>query len=438
MNPRIVIAGAGIAGLTAALALHAKGFRQVQVIERAHVIKPLGSGINVLPHAVRELDALGLLECLLPQCVATGELLYMNHLGDRIWQEERGVAAGYRWPQLSIPRGVLQEELRRAVVSAFGPQALRTGIEVSSVRSGDGGTVLDCVERSDGAAFELEADLVIGADGIRSAVRRALNPQEGAPPANGMVVFRGMVWGESFLSGRSMIIAGNGLCKVVLYPMATDPVSGQVLLNWAAAMPEDASAGFTRGDWNLAVPAASFAHAFAGWNLAGVKPDQLMLASPDTFVYPMVDRAPLASWSRHGKVVLIGDAAHAMYPIGSNGATQSIIDGCALAHHLAAEASVAAGVAAYEADRRPKMTELQAANRRQGPEVVIDLACKRAPNGFADRAEVFADGELDEIAASYRRVSSMELARVNQDSAYHGKSDRGVSTPPDLRRTRYA
>ncbi len=435
MSPRIVIAGAGIAGLTAALALHAKGFRQVQVIERAHEIKPLGSGINVLPHAVRELDALGLLEDLLPQCIATGELLYMNHLGDQIWHEERGVGAGYRWPQLSIQRGVLQEQLRRAVVNAFGAQALRTGIEVSGVRSSDAGAVLDCVQRRDGAAFQLEADLVIGADGIRSAVRRELNPQEGPPPANGMVVFRGMVWGESFLGGRSMIIAGNGLHKVVLYPMATDPASGKVLLNWAAAMPEDASAGFSRGDWNLAVPATSFAHAFAGWNLAGVKPDQLMLASPDTFVYPMVDRAPLTSWTRDGKVVLIGDAAHAMYPIGSNGATQSIIDGCALAHHLAAQTSVAAGIAAYETDRLPKMTELQAANRRQGPEVVIDLACQRAPNGFRERADVFANGELDEIAANYRRVSSMELAKVNQDSPYHRST---VGALDDTRRRLYA
>lgn len=437
MRPRIVIAGAGIAGLTAALALHAKGFRQVQVLERAHVIKPLGSGINVLPHAVRELDALGLLDRLLPECIATGELLYMNHLGDRIWHEERGVAAGYRWPQLSIQRGVLQEHLRRAVMDAFGARAVRTGVEVSGVRSGAGVALLDCVKRSDGAAFQLEADLVIGADGIRSALRRELNPQEGAPPANGMVVFRGMVWGQSFLTGRSMIIAGNGLCKVVLYPMATDPVSGQVLLNWAAAMPEDAGAGFTRGDWNLPVPATSFAHAFAGWNLAGVKPGELMLASPDTFVYPMVDRAPLTSWSRDGNVVLIGDAAHAMYPIGSNGATQSIIDGCALAHHLVEQASVAAGVAAYQADRLPKMTELQTANRRQGPEVVIDLACQRAPNGFADRDEVFADGELDEIAASYRRVSSMELARVNQDSLYH-RGGEGASAREDIRRRLYA
>jgi 2-polyprenyl-6-methoxyphenol hydroxylase-like FAD-dependent oxidoreductase len=434
VNPRIVIAGAGIAGLTAALALHAKGFKQVRVIERAHVIRPLGSGINVLPHAVRELDALGLLDTLAPHCVLTGELLYMNHLGDCIWREERGVAAGYRWPQLSIQRGLLQEQLLQAVIDAFGADAVRTGIDVTGVRSGDGGALLDCTDRGDGDQFQLEADLVVGADGIRSAVRRVLNPLEGPPPANGLVVFRGMVWGASFLSGRSMIIAGNGLRKIVLYPMAVDPVNGKVLLNWAAAMPEDAGAGFTRGDWNQPVPASSFAHAFAGWNVAGVKPDELMLASPDTFVYPMVDRASLASWSRDDNVVLIGDAAHAMYPIGSNGATQSIIDGCALAHHLAAEGSVAAGVAAYEADRLPRMTELQAANRRQGPEVVIDLACQRAPDGFKERSEVFGEGELEEIAANYRRVSSMELARVNRPSPYHGSTDEQVN----VRRKLYA
>lgn len=426
---RILIAGAGIAGLTAAIALRAHGFTDIQVLERSPVIGPLGSGINVLPHAVRELHSLGMLERLLPQCIQTAELFYMNHRGDRIWREDRGVAAGYRWPQLSIHRGWLQAELLKRVLEEGGPGRVHAGQEVVGLVDEGTGHVVECVNRQTGQTHRHHADLVIGADGIRSVIRRVLHPQEGPPPANGMVVFRGMLWGPSFMTGRSMIIAGDGLRKVVLYPMARRE-SGDVLLNWAAALPEKPDAGYARGDWNQPVSPEVFASEFEGWDLGGVSPEALMRGSPDTFVYPMVDREPLPTWSR-GHVVLMGDAAHAMYPIGSNGATQSIIDACALAHHLRQhEGSLAAGIAAYEADRRPRLTALQAANRRQGPEVVIDLAAQRAPGGFAQPADVFESGELEEIASRYTRISAMERDAVNLASPY-----RPVGLTPELEPT---
>ena len=433
-QPRILIAGAGIAGLTAAIALRAHGFTDIQVLERSPVIAPLGSGINVLPHAVRELHALGLLERLLPQCIQTGELFYMNHRGDRIWREDRGVAAGYRWPQLSIHRGWLQAELLQRVLEEGGTGHVHAGQEVVGVFDEGAGHVVECLDRQTGQTRRHHADLVIGADGIRSAIRRALHPQEGPPPANGMVVFRGMLWGPSFMTGRSMIIAGDGLRKIVLYPMVRR-VSGEVLLNWAAALPEKPDAGYARGDWNQPVSPEVFAGEFAGWDLDGVSPEALMRGSPDTFVYPMVDREPLPAWSR-GHVVLMGDAAHAMYPIGSNGATQSIIDACALAHHLRQkEGDLAAGISAYEADRRPRLTALQAANRRQGPEVVIDLAAQRAPGGFARSGDVFEPGELEEIASRYTRISAMERDAVNLPSPYLPSPYQPVRLAPELEPT---
>lgn len=424
MTFRIVIAGGGIAGLTAALALHAQGFTDILLLERSHTIQPLGSGINLQPHAVRELDALGVLEDLLPLCIQTSELFYMNHRGDRIWREPRGKAAGYRWPQLSIHRGWLQMELLKKASIALGPQIIHTNAEVLGVESSGKRQSVVCRDRTSGDIARHDADLVIGADGIRSAVRKIIAPDEGPPPCNGMVVFRGTVWGESFLTGSSMIIAGDGARKIVLYPMAQNANTGQVLLNWAAAAPENPNAGYARGDWNLPVPPSSFAGNFADWEVAGVRPAELMYRSADTFVYPMVDREPLPAWTRDGNLVLIGDAAHAMYPIGSNGATQSIIDACALAHYLSLHARVGDALAAFEADRRIKMTELQAANRRQGPEVVIDIANTRAPQGFLDPGDVFAPGELEEIAARYARISSAEISKVNEPSPYQGATRR--------------
>ncbi|MFT3859662.1 MAG: FAD-dependent monooxygenase [Aquabacterium sp.] len=413
---RILIAGAGIAGLTAAIALRMRGFKDIRIVERSPVIAPLGSGINVLPHAVREFHAIGMLERLLPLCIPTGELLYMNHLGHCISRDPRGVAAGYKWPQLSIHRGWLQAELLQRVKEDLGEECVHAAQEVVSLHDEGGRHVLACLDRRTGVTTHHDADLVIGADGIRSAIRRALYPDEGPPPANGMVIFRGTLWGPSFMTGRSMIIAGDGRRKVVLYPMARRD-SGEVLLNWAAALPENPAAGYARGDWNQAISPDVFAGEFAGWDLGGLSPEALMRGSADTFVYPMVDRDPLPRWSR-GHVVLMGDAAHAMYPIGSNGATQSIIDACALAHHLDEQGHLGRGIAAYEQDRRPRLTALQAANRQQGPEVVIDIAAKRAPQGFKQASDVFAPGELAEIASRYTRISAMEIEQVNQPSPY--------------------
>ncbi|MDN0076112.1 FAD-dependent monooxygenase [Crenobacter sp. SG2303] len=423
MTARILIAGAGIAGLTAALALHAHGFTQIRLVERSENIKPLGSGINLLPQAVRELDALGLLDGLLPICVQTSELFYMNHHGDCIWREDRGKAAGFRWPQLSIHRGWLQMQLLQQVVQALGPDAVHAGKEVVDVQEAKDGQVVVCHDRTSGAEVRYKADLVIGADGIRSAVRRLLAPDEGPPPANGMVIFRGTVWGKPFLTGSSMIIAGDGIRKFVVYPMAQRAGSSEVLLNWAAAAPENPAEGYAHGDWNLPVQPSRFARDFEGWKFAGVEPAAIMLASADTFVYPMVDREPLPTWTHGAGIVLIGDAAHAMYPIGSNGATQSIIDACALAHYLSLYPRFDKALSAYEADRRVKMTELQIANRKKGPEVVIDIANAQAPGGFKDPRDVFGPGELEAIAARYARISAMERTMVNEPSPYWG-SDR--------------
>ncbi|GIH98311.1 flavin-dependent oxidoreductase [Planobispora takensis] len=379
---RIVIAGGGIGGLSAALSLHAAGFEDVTVHEAAQELRPLGVGINLLPHAVRELTELGLADRLAEIGVATAELAYFNRYGTAIWSEPRGLDAGYAWPQYSVHRGRLQMLLLEAVVERLGPRAVRTGSRIT----GPG-----------------DEDLLIGADGINSAVRAHLFPGEGPPPWNGLVLWRGMTYGEPFLTGRSMIMAGDGTQKFVAYPIET---GGRTLINWIAERPLDGEAP-GRGDWNRPADLKEILRHFADWRFDWLDVPGIIAGADAAYEYPMVDREPLPYWTS-GNVTLLGDAAHAMYPIGSNGASQAIIDARVLAHSLAH-----GDPAAYEAARRPATTALQLSNRRMGPEVVMKLAHERAPDGFDDIEEVVPHAERAAIAASYKRTAGFDPASLN-------------------------
>lgn len=417
----ILIAGGGIAGLTAALSLHAAGFRRITVVEAAREIQPVGAGLNIMPNAVRELDALGLLGVLEQRAVRTRELRYYHCSGGLISREPRGLGAGYRWPQLSVHRGHLQLSLAGAVRERLGPDAVVGGVRVSGLTTLPDGRAHVKLEHRDEAVrgyAALEPDVLIGADGIRSTVRTALVPAGGEPRWNGMLVWRGVSRMPAERAGTFMFIAGSDRQKAVVYPMTEpDPGTGEVLVNWALAMAADSIDDAPRGDWNRPVPVGKFLRHYAGWEFDGVSVPDVLRAADRAFEYPMVDIDPLERWS-HGRTTLIGDAAHAMYPIGSNGATQSIVDARALAHAMALHADPAEALAAYEAERRPAMTELQRANRRLGPEVVINLAHERAPGGFTDIDQVIPAGELADIAAGYAATGAFDPATVNLGSPY--------------------
>ncbi|KOG32665.1 MULTISPECIES: FAD-dependent monooxygenase [Streptomyces] len=424
-SPHVVIAGGGVAGLTAALALHAAGFERVTVVEAAAAIRPLGAGLNLMPNAVRELDALGLLEAVEAGAVRTRELRYYHRSGGLISREPRGLGAGYRWPQLSVHRGHLQQVLAGAVRARLGPGALVTGVRVTGAEPLPGGRPRLLIEHREGAVrgrASLEPDVLVGADGIRSAVRAALHPGEGGPPWNGMLVWRGVSRMPARAVRPFMLIAGDDRQKAVVYPMSRPTgQSGEVLVNWALARPAEAACASAaerlRGDWNRAVPVETFLPYYEGWEFDGVSVPDVLRAADSAHEYPMVDRTPLDRWS-HGRTTLIGDAAHAMYPIGSNGATQSIVDARALAHHLAHHADPAEGLAAYERERRPVTTALQRANRERGPEVVIDLAHTRAPHGFTDIHDVIPAEELAAVAGRYAATGGFDPATVNLGSPY--------------------
>ncbi|MGX1853776.1 flavin-dependent oxidoreductase [Streptomyces sp. NPDC055299] len=384
---RITIAGGGIGGLATALSLHAAGLDDVVIHEAAQEIRPLGVGINLLPHAVRELTELGLADRLAAIGVPTAELAYFNRYGQAIWSEPRGLDAGYRWPQYSVHRGRLQLLLLDAVRERLGAHSVRTGSRITGLRH--------------------DGDLLIGADGIHSAVRAALFPGEGAPPWNGLMLWRGTTYGEPFLTGRSMIMAGDGTQKFVAYPIG----DGR-LINWIAERPLDGEPP-ERGKWNRPAHLATVVEHFSDWRFDWLDVPGIIAGAEAAFEYPMVDREPLPYWTRDD-IVLLGDAAHAMYPVGSNGASQAIIDARVLAHSLATTGTATA----YEDIRRPATTALQLANRRQGPDIVMRLAHERAPGGFTDIEQAVPLAERAEIAASYKRTAGFDPTLLNERASW--------------------
>ena len=398
---RIVIVGAGIGGLAAALSLEAAGFRDVRIVERAPEIRGLGVGINLLPHAVRELSELGLADRIAAIGVAPRTLSYWNHLGQPIWSEPRGLAAGYDWPQLSVHRGRLQRELLAAVHERLG-DVVETGRRLVDVRSDArsatvmlaGGTGPDAIE----------ADVVVAADGIHSVARRLRHPDDPGPRPSGVTLWRGTARVPPMLDGASMVMAGDADQRFVAYPIEAPDADGLVLLNVIAEARGEAP---SRVDWNRSVPVAPVAERFAAWRFDWLDVPATIAACDELLEYPMVDLDPVPRWS-FGRMTLLGDAAHAMYPQGSNGASQAIIDARVLAMHLAEAADAAVALHAYEDDRRPAMTGLLERNRAGGPEQVMRVVAERAPRGFDDVHDVIGRDELAEIATAFKRAAGFE------------------------------
>ncbi|MEM6549737.1 MAG: flavin-dependent oxidoreductase [Pseudomonadota bacterium] len=402
----VMVVGGGIGGLTLALALESRGLR-AQIFEQSPSLRALGVGINTLPHAIRALAALGLLESLDRIGLRTKELIYKTARGQEILRQPRGLAAGHRAPQFSIHRGRLLAVLHQAVIERLGDGQVHLDHRFVGVLETNRG-VEARFARADGSTVSAEADILVGADGIHSAVRSQRHPDEGPPRWNGVVMWRGATWWPPFLSGQSMIIAGGMAAKLVLYPIATDPERpGEVLMNWVVcAKTGEAGAPLPhRDDWSSLGRAEDvMAHVDGVFTLDEVDLPALIGATEEIFLYPMCDREPLLAWSI-GRTTLLGDAAHPMYPVGSNGASQAILDAVALADALAEEADPLAALAAYDHARRPPTAEIVRANREGGPERVIDLVEARAPNGFTSLSDVTTHDELIAIVGEYQRIA---------------------------------
>lgn len=408
----VIIVGGGIGGLVAALSLHRAGV-PVRVYESAREIRALGVGINLLPHAVRELTVLGLAERLAQVGVPTADLAYFTKHGHRIWLEPRGLAAGYRWPQYSIHRGRLQMLLLEALRERLGEHAVLTGHHLESFEERDGRVTARFIDRCAGSFATVHADALIGADGIHSVVRKVFYPDEGAPRFSGRILWRAVTESAPFLTGRSMIMAGHANQKFVAYPISPETLSrGRSLVNWIAELNVGDDEAPMRRDWNRLADKAVFQPAFQSWRFEWLDVPALIAGAAEVFEFPMVDRDPLPRWT-FGRVTLLGDAAHPMYPIGSNGASQAILDAGALAAALCREGDIPSALAAYEAARRGPTSELVLSNRRNGPEQVMQLVEERAPNGFERLDDVASQAELEEIANRYKRVAGFDPETLN-------------------------
>jgi 5-methylphenazine-1-carboxylate 1-monooxygenase len=413
---KAIIVGGGIGGLATALSLNAVGL-DCEVFEQAREIRELGVGINMLPHAVKELAALGLLEALDGVGIRTAELIYANRFGQEIWREPRGLDAGYACPQFSFHRGMLQGVLHAATRTRLGADAVRTDHRLIDVAQ-DATGVTATFARRDGSTspVTVRGDLLIGADGIHSTVRALFYPHEGPPTWNGIMLWRGAVESPTFLTGRSMLIAG-GEIKLVLYPISTRTRrAGACLLNWAVAARrgDRSQPPPRREDWSRLGRLEDFLpHVEASFRLDALDVGHVIRTTAECYEYPMCDRDPLRRWS-FGRVTLLGDAAHPMYPVGSNGASQAILDARRVARALAETADVVTALQVYEAARRPATTRIVQENRRGGPERVIDVIEARAPDGFARLADVASRAELEAIVQGYTRLAGFDHEQVNR------------------------
>ena len=412
MGHEVLIVGGGIAGLATALSLHAEGI-DVAVRESVPEIQPLGVGINLLPHAIRELDALGVLDELESVGIASTTLAYFSARGQLIWEESRGRAAGYQWPQLSLHRGTLQMVLHHTAVERLGVDRVVPGRHLTAIDHHDSGATahFECRDGS-GDIESVDAAIVVAADGIHSTVRQQRFPHEGMPLWNGALLWRGAVEYDPILDGRTMVWAGHPDQKFVAYPIR-DLDNGKQLVNFIAEYRTDDRELLEREDWNRAGNLDDFAPRFDDWVFDWLDIPELLRSAPGTFLFPMVDRDPLDHWTE-GRVTLIGDAAHPMYPIGSNGASQGILDarvlaGCIRSHRNEPDRALAV----YEAHRRPATSAIVLANRGLGPEMPMRLVHERAPEGFDHIDDVISPKEILEVTDGYRRTAGFALEALS-------------------------
>ena len=407
---KAVVVGAGIGGLTTALMLHQRG--TCEIYEQADAVRELGVGINTLPHAILELKKLGLLERLDEAAIRTFELIYTNRLGQEIWREPRGIDAGYDVPQFSIHRGRLQSVIHKAVVERLGPDAIRTGARLGAFKQDEGGVTGWFFDRAGAHVATARGDILVGADGIHSTVRGALYPDEGPPVWNGLMLWRGATEWPAFLTGRSMIVAGGLSSKMVVYPIAEGWRQGLKLTNWAVvAKISDGGVPPRKEDWSRPGRREDLMPHVVRFSIPHLNVQKLIESTPELWEYPMCDRDPLPRWT-HGRVTLLGDAAHPMYPVGSNGASQAILDARCLADHLVRAEHPMQALAAYERDRLPPTAEIVRSNRKGGPEGVIDAVEALAPDGFTDIEAVLPRAEREAIVRGYAQKAGFAKEQV--------------------------
>ena len=412
----IIILGAGIGGLTLALSLHQAGI-PCCLYEAVPELKPLGVGINLLPHAVRELTELGLLPALDATAVRTREAIFFTEHGQLVFTEPAGTFAGYDWPQFSIHRGDLQTILLAAVRERLGDERVVCDRRCVDVAQDEAGVTAFFSDASGAPAASVRGSLAIACDGIHSVMRRKFYPDEGAPRFSGVNMWRGVTRWKPILSGASMIRAGwLAVGKMVIYPIR-DSIDGDgnQLVNWVAEMESDQPA---QRDWSREGRLEDFLPAFENWHFDWLDVPALIRGADSILEYPMVDQDPLPRWT-HGRITLLGDAAHPMVPRGSNGAGQAIIDARCLAGHLKKEGASPAALESYDRERVEATGKVVLTNRSTPPDSILRVVFERSGGRpFSRIDDVVPRAELQAISDNYKRVAGYDPAQLKSRPSY--------------------
>lgn len=405
----VLIIGAGIGGLTLGLMLQRAGI-SCRIFEAAPELKPVGVGLNLLPHASRELIGLGLEAALTQVAVITREFCFFNRYGNFIYSEPAGRYAGYDVPQFSIHRGDLQMVLLEAFTVRAGADRVVTGWRCTGVDTGTGVASFEDSVSAKPLASQ-RGTVVVSCEGIHSVLRKHHYPEEGPPKYSGINMWRGVTRWKPMLSGASMVRIGwHHPAKLLLYPIrnAIDG-EGRQLVNWVVDIetPE-----YQKNDWNRPGRLEDFIGAMADWHFDWLDVPQFIRSADLILEYPMVDQDPLPHWN-FGRLTLLGDAAHPMYPRGANGAAQAILDARALTDALSNHADPYAALAAYEAQRLPATREVVLANRRAPPDAILQEVYRRTGDTpFKNIDDVISREELAAMLENYKRIAGYDKARL--------------------------
>ena len=407
----VIIAGGGIGGLTMALTCHQIGVQAV-VLESVRNMAPLGVGINLQPNAIRELIDLGLEDELGSIGIEAREWALVGRNGKDVWSEPRGRLAGYRWPQYSVHRGELQMLLYRTVLERMGPDAVRTGPRVTGYRNESQGVTVQ-VDTRDGGSIVVQGSVIVAADGLHSSVRAQMHPTQPAPHWEGAVLWRGATYGPPIRSGASFTLIGSLDQRFIHYPIsAPDPDTGLQLQNWIAELSFDPSEGWPESNWNHQVDIDKFLPSFEDWKFDWLDIPSLVRDSPAVWEFPMVDRDPAHHWV-DGRVCLLGDAAHVMYPVGSNGASQAIVDARVMGAKFLDYGVTAEALQAFQDELIEPMSALVLRNRGNGPVGILGLVDERCGGVFEDIDDVIPRAEVESFMANYKAAAGFAIDELN-------------------------
>jgi len=403
----VLILGAGIGGLTAALELAKRGIG-CRVFESAPEIKAVGVGINILPHATQVLADHDLVSSLKAVAIETAEAAFFNRFGQLIYREPLGKRAGYAWPQFSIHRGDLQTILLDAVKAKLGADRLHLGFHCTGFEQDETSVTASFRERG-----KIQGKALIACDGIHSVVRQQIYPKEGEPRYSGINMWRGVTRWKPVLGGATMTRAGwLKIGKLVHYPIRNSiDGQGRQLVNW---LWEIETPAYKRWDWNRPARVEDFIAGAESWRFDWLDVPAFFRAADVVLEYPMVDKDPLPAWS-FGRVTLLGDAAHPMYPRGSNGAGQAILDARELSACLSHETDVQRALKNYEAKRLAPTANVVLENRRNPPDAILREVYERSGNEpFKDIDSVISQRELKALSDRYKQVAGYDQRTLEE------------------------